>query len=76
MAQTFDFKEFAKNWKSPVVARSQVKEFSGGLLHPRTLANLDCQGKGPPSIQFGRKIGYPVDALVKWMQERFEEGRA
>ena len=34
----FDFKEFAKNWTAPIVARSQVKEFSGGLLHPRTMA--------------------------------------
>lgn len=52
----FDFKEFAKNWTAPIVARSQVKEFSGGLLHPRTMANIDCEGAY-------RGIWYDVECL-------------
>ena len=69
----FDFQSFKENWKAPVVSRSQVGEFSGGLLHPRSLANLDCLGEGPERIRFGKKIAYPTDALVEWMKVRFSE---
>ena len=64
---------FKKNWKSSFVARTHVGEFSGGLLHPRTMANLDSQQKGPSvKIRLGRNIGYPVDELILWMKERIE----
>ena len=70
--QMFDFELFKKSWPAPVVARSQVDVFSGGLLHPRTLRNLDSLGQGPPRIKLGRLVAYPVDGLVQWMQERAE----
>lgn len=58
-------------WPSPIVARSEVSRFSGGLLHPRTLANLDARGEGPKTrIKQGRKVAYPVDALIEFMRER------
>jgi len=66
----FDFGKFAESWQAPVVARSQIDKFSGGLLHPLTLRNLDSLGQGPPRIKLGRKVAYPVDTLVKWMETR------
>ncbi len=69
----FDLNELAENWPSRVVARTQedLDKFSGGILNARTLANLDSQGRGPKGrIKIGRRVAYPVRALVKWMEER------
>ena len=42
--QKADLNKLAKSWKSPFVARGSIREFSGGLIHPRTLANMDSKG--------------------------------
>ncbi|HAO92753.1 MAG: hypothetical protein A2X93_04935 [Deltaproteobacteria bacterium GWC2_56_8] len=65
-----NFSELAKKWPSAIVARSQVNKFSGGLLNSRTLANLDSLGQGPPRGRMGRKVFYPVDGLITWMNEK------
>lgn len=65
--------EIAKRWPSPVVARCKVEEFSGGFLHPRTMANLDSRGDGPRRFRYGRKVAYPLggpNGLVEWMLRR------
>jgi len=60
-------------WTSTFVERQQVGNFSGGLLNPKYMANLDSQGKGPENtIKFGRKRGYYVPSLITWMLERAE----
>ena len=66
----FDFTKLAKNWPAPIVSRTEIAKFSGGLLTPRTLANLDSLGEGPPRGRCGRKIFYPVDTLVTWLAAR------
>lgn len=75
-ANPFNFQALAEQWGAPVVARKDVGKFSGGVLHPRTMANLDSLGEGPQRFYFGRKVAYPVDALVCWMRERFRAGGA
>ena len=66
-----EFSELARKWPAPIVARSEVGRFSGGLLNPRTLANHDSAGTGPVGkISMGRKIAYTVDSLVEWMAQR------
>lgn len=69
-----DLSRLKNKWPSPFVAREKVGEFSGGILHPRTMANLDALGQGPKGrIRVaGKKIAYPVDELVEWMQSRCE----
>lgn len=63
--------ELVKSWGSPLVLRGNVGQFSGGLLHPRTLANLDSLGKGPEHrIKYGRKVAYKTDVLAKWIKEK------
>lgn len=65
------FERLASAWPSPLVARSEVGRFSGGLLTPRYLANLDCRGEGPSGrFYVGRKVCYPVYELVEWIQSR------
>jgi len=66
------FDRLIQNWSSPLVARHEVSRFSGGLLHPRTLANLDAQpGKGPKGkVTVGKRVAYDVVLLVEWMRER------
>jgi len=67
------FREMADKWPSTVVARAEIKNFTGGLFSPGRMANLDCVGKGPrEKLRVGRKIAYPVDALVEWLEERIQ----
>lgn len=68
MSDIFD--RMVESWPAPVVARSEVARFSGGLLHPRTLANADSLGTGPERITFGRKVAYPTRSLADWMRSR------
>ena len=67
-----DFSELADAWGSPIVAREAVSKFSGGLLNPRTMANIDSLGSGPKMVKLGRKRGYWVDSLVEWMNSRMD----
>jgi len=34
----------------PIIARKDVKRYTGGLYSPKTLANEDCQGTGVPNL--------------------------
>jgi hypothetical protein len=67
------FGSLAEKWPSAWVARTEAKEFSGGLIGEKYLANLDSQGRGPAGrIRCGRKIAYPVAEFVKWLETRSE----
>lgn len=69
--RTINLTTMAERWPCPYVARSEVGRFSGGILNPRSLANLDSAGKGPAGrIRVGRKVAYPVDKLVAWLEAR------
>ncbi len=66
-----NFDEMLNRWPSPFVARSEVGKFSGGLIAPRTLANLDSLGEGPAErVKLGGRVGYPVRPFVKWLNNR------
>lgn len=69
-----DFSSMKNKWPSSFVAREKISEFSGGILHPRTQANLDALGMGCKGrIRIGgKKIAYAVDELIKWLEERSE----
>lgn len=67
------FSELASKWPSVFVSRNDVKQFSGGLISEKYLANLDCAGKGPAGrIRCGRKVAYPVTELIAWLEARSE----
>jgi hypothetical protein len=66
-------RSLAERWPSPFVARQEIKTFSGGIISEKYIANLDSQGAGPPGrIRCGRKVAYPVDQLVEWLEKRSE----
>ena len=60
-------------WPSPVVARSEVERFTGGLICRRTMANLDSEGKGPSEkVNLGRSVGYSKQSLISWLGKRLQ----
>ncbi len=64
----------AAKWPSPFVARDEVDRFTGGIVSPRYLANLDSQGKGPKGrFRIGRKVAYPVLMFITWLESRATE---
>ncbi|MFZ2632167.1 MAG: hypothetical protein WA081_03675 [Desulfosalsimonadaceae bacterium] len=65
------FDEMADNWPSEIIARTEIKVFTGGLISPKYIANLDSKGEGPfGRIKSGRKTGYQKRPFVKWLRER------
>ncbi len=68
--------QMAKNWSAPYVVRNEVDRFSGGMIKPRYLANLDSKGLGPEErFRMGRKVVYPVASIVSWLESRCQEIR-
>lgn len=66
-----ELKTLADKWPSAWVERNQLGKFSGGLIHPRTMRNLDSQGIGIENrIKIGRKVAYPVKAVIEWLDRR------
>jgi hypothetical protein len=67
--------EMKAKWPSSVVARSEVGIFTGGMIAPGTMKNLDSQGIGPygndKTKHFrGKRVVYPVDLFVEWWKAR------
>jgi len=68
-----DPEEMLRNWNRPFVVRDRVDlhAATGGAVHPRTMANLDCLGKGPDGrFRVGRKVLYPADKFFAWFAAR------
>lgn len=67
-------KKSAETWPTLYVVRKAIDKFSGGLLHPRTMANFDSLGTGPKgAFRIGKQIAYPVSSVVDWLVERIEK---
>jgi len=63
--------EFGEKWSCPFVARQEIRVFTGGAVSEKTMANLDSQGEGPEGrFRIGRKVLYPVENLIKWLEAR------
>lgn len=63
--------EMAARWPSPVVCRKSIKEFSGGVLSPKTMANEDSKGTGPEGrFLLMNQTAYPVESLIAWLKSR------
>ena len=68
-----DFQSMADRWQSSYVAREKIEEFTGGIVNPRTLANMDSLGQGPEGrVRVGRKVAYPVQQFIEWLESRAE----
>jgi hypothetical protein len=68
-----DFSSLADKWPSTFVAREKIGEFSGGILSSGYCANLDSLNKGIEGrVRVGRKIAYPAQAVVRFLENRAE----
>nr|NJM04829.1 hypothetical protein [Desulfobacula sp.] len=68
---TPDFSKIVENNPSGIILRKNLKEATGGLLDGGTMANLDSEETGiPERIILGRKVAYPVEAVVAYLQEK------
>jgi hypothetical protein len=66
-----DLSFLAEKWPSTIVSRTQISRFTGGLICPRRMANLDCLGQGPEgALRIGRHVAYPVKSLISWLESR------
>ena len=66
-----DFTQIIKNNPSGYILRTKLSEKTGGLLHGRTMANLDSLGGGIQGrISIGRKVAYPTESVVKYLQSK------
>lgn len=66
-----EFQCMKEKWPSTVVARTQVRAFTGGALSGKTLANFDSQGIGPENrFRLGRQTVYPLEDFLKWLEKR------
>ena len=64
------FSEMARKWPSVLVARTEIEKFTGGMIRPKYMANLDSLGLGPARIFIGRRVGYPIKDLIDWLRQR------
>lgn len=56
----------AKQIKPRIIARSRVEELYPGLI-PKTLANLNSLGKGPPGFKRGRLVFYRCEDIEDYL---------
>lgn len=65
------FGNLADKWPSAWVARQEIGRFTGGIINPRYLANLDSRGLGPAGrATIGRRVAYPVNEVITWLESR------
>lgn len=47
------------------------------IYKPRTLANLDCLGRGPGGrLRVGGKVCYPRDEVVIWLADQIKKQKS
>lgn len=56
----------------PIFARGEIGRITGGLINPRTQANLDSLGLGPEGkVAMGKtRVGYLREPYVDWFLNR------
>lgn len=68
MALTFDWMSSGlPSW----FPRTEVGKLTCGIVHPKTLANLDSLGKGPSRrCLIGKRVFYERDSFMEWFVSR------
>lgn len=69
MQSTINLSDMAARWPSAYVTRQEIGIFTGGILHPRTMANRDCRGDGiPGAFRIGRTVAYRVVDVIAYLE--------
>jgi len=73
---TDDFFKELRRCLPPVFTRETASKMIGGIFAPRTLSNLDAEGKGPSKKRHvGKKVVYERDDFVDWLERQFHYQR-
>jgi hypothetical protein len=72
MADLFD--RMAEKWPAPGFIRSQVGMVTGGLISPKTLANLNSAHEGPPCEIIRGRSFYELETFVPWLRKWANRG--
>ena len=58
----------------PAIVTREALYAQAPIYRPRTLANLDAKGKGPPGkLTIGSRACYTKTAVVLWLAEQIKE---
>lgn len=68
-------KKMKDKWPSAMFAREKTDLFTGGMISPKTMANLPWKGEGPPVIRTSGKTGYSVDEFCIWFASKLNQKR-
>lgn len=69
------FDAMAQHWPSAVVTSPKVKDFTGGIITGKTLANHAALGHPvPESLKINGKRAYIASSLVDWLRNRSKGG--
>lgn len=68
------YQKMEAKWPSSIVARSEIKKFTGGGISPKTVANADSIGRGPKDrFYLGKNTCYPVSSVIEWLKQKSKE---
>ena len=66
-----DIKKIVEDWKSPLVARTKIEEFTKGAYKANTFAVYDSVGGGVvPSFKLNKKVFYFVADVISWLKKK------
>lgn len=74
MQEKTRIRELLENILPPILFRNnpKFKEWTG--RSSRTVANADSKGQGPTErLLVGHVVGYPKDAIIKWLEKKVKE---
>lgn len=77
MTQIEQIRQELENSLPPIIARKEVKKYTGGMFSPRTLANEDSQGTGIKNrIKMkGTRggVGYLKNDFIDWFVHKLQD---
>ncbi|MCX5880578.1 MAG: hypothetical protein NTU74_01820 [Deltaproteobacteria bacterium] len=65
----------ADKWPSNLVARAELDKLTGGILHGRTMANIESREDSDsiPRFRAGKKVFYQVSDVIDFLKRKIEK---
>lgn len=68
-----DLDKLDDDWPSPIVARSEISEFTQGLYKPLSFRTFDGKKEGiKRKIKLNNKIAYLKSDIIEWLKIKFQ----
>lgn len=66
-----NIEKMMEEWKSPIVARTKIEEFTHGAYKCNSLAVYDSLGCGvTPRFKINKKVFYFTKDVVSWIKKK------